>query len=152
MDRLFPNPPREEILRPTYVIFDAEDFSIPDPLLLKKNNVTAIKEEGYRVLIEVKGYFGDKQTISQNFIFDQTVIVDSSLEILFGLTNLRRFGLKPTTTILETLFLQFEIPSPKVSLDPVKLNQVGLGVEVYICSHEKDLDHFNFTQLNRIPN
>ncbi|KAG5402256.1 hypothetical protein IGI04_016863 [Brassica rapa subsp. trilocularis] len=45
--------PREEILRPTYVIFDAEDFSIPDPLLLKKNIVTAIKEEGYRVLIEL---------------------------------------------------------------------------------------------------
>ena len=68
MDRLFPNPPREEILRPTYVIFDAEDFSIPDPLLLKKNIVTAIKEEGYRVLIEVKGYFGDKQTISQKLL------------------------------------------------------------------------------------
>ncbi|KAF3556791.1 hypothetical protein F2Q69_00017684 [Brassica cretica] len=68
MDSPFPKPPREEILRPTYVIFDAEDLSIPDPLLLKKNIVTAIKEEGYGGLIEVKGYFGDKQTISQKLL------------------------------------------------------------------------------------
>lgn len=68
MDSLFPKQPREEILRPTYVIFDAEDLSIPDPLLLKKNIVTAIKEEGYGGLIEVKGYFGDKQTISQKLL------------------------------------------------------------------------------------
>ncbi|KAL0745161.1 hypothetical protein Bca101_101103 [Brassica carinata] len=49
MDRLFPKPLRKEMLRSTYVMFDAEDFSIPDPLLFKKNIVTAIEKEGDRV-------------------------------------------------------------------------------------------------------
>ncbi|WZZ63548.1 hypothetical protein YC2023_074918 [Brassica napus] len=53
MDRLFPKSLRKEMLRSTYVMFDAEDFSIPDPLLFKKNIVTAIEKEGYRGRIRI---------------------------------------------------------------------------------------------------
>ncbi|KAF3551228.1 hypothetical protein DY000_02002098 [Brassica cretica] len=58
MDRLFPKPPRKVILRSTYVMFDAEDFSIPNPYLLKENIVKAINKEGYRGHIDINGYFG----------------------------------------------------------------------------------------------
>ncbi|KAH0867129.1 hypothetical protein HID58_074151, partial [Brassica napus] len=68
MDRLFPKPQRKEMLRSTYVMFDAEDFSIPDPLLFKKNIVTAIEKEGYRGRIKINGYFGLKITIPQDLL------------------------------------------------------------------------------------
>ncbi|CAF2123228.1 unnamed protein product [Brassica napus] len=68
MDRLFPKPQRKEMLRSTYVMFDAEDFSIPNPHLLKENILTAIKKEGYRGRINIKGYFGDKKTIPQELL------------------------------------------------------------------------------------
>ncbi|CAF2053572.1 unnamed protein product [Brassica napus] len=68
MDRLFPKPLRKEMLRSTYVMFDAEDFSIPDPLLFKKNIVTAIEKEGYRGRIRINGYFGPKITIPQDLL------------------------------------------------------------------------------------
>ncbi|CDY13004.1 BnaC07g03030D [Brassica napus] len=55
-------------LRSTYVMFDAEDFSIPDPLLFKKNIVTAIEKEGYRGRIKINGYFGLKITIPQDLL------------------------------------------------------------------------------------
>ncbi|RID69883.1 hypothetical protein BRARA_C01951 [Brassica rapa] len=68
MDRLFPKPQRKEMLRSTYVMFDAEDFSSPNPHLLKENILTAIKKEGYRGRINIKGYFGDKKTIPQELL------------------------------------------------------------------------------------
>jgi len=49
-------------------MFDAEDFSIPDPLLFKKNIVTAIEKEGYRGRIRINGYFGPKITIPQDLL------------------------------------------------------------------------------------
>ena len=55
-------------MRSTYVMFDAEDFSIPNPHLLKENILTAIKKEGYRGRINIKGYFGDKKTIPQELL------------------------------------------------------------------------------------
>ncbi|CAF2053578.1 unnamed protein product [Brassica napus] len=68
MDRLFPKPLRKEMLRSTYVMFDAEDFSIPDPLLFKKNIVTAIEKEGYRGRIRINGYFGPKDNHPQDLL------------------------------------------------------------------------------------
>ncbi|KAF3551225.1 hypothetical protein DY000_02002097 [Brassica cretica] len=50
------------------LMFDAEDFSIPNPHVLKENILTAIKKEGYRGRIKIKGYFGDKKTIPQELL------------------------------------------------------------------------------------
>ena len=55
-------------MRSTYVMFDAEDFSIPNPHVLKENILTAITKEGYRGRIKIKGYFGDKKTIPQELL------------------------------------------------------------------------------------
>ncbi|KAJ4873288.1 Uncharacterized protein Rs2_45043 [Raphanus sativus] len=68
MDRLFPKPQRKEMLRSTYVMFDAEDISIHDLLLYRKNIVTAIEKDNYRGRIKIKCYFGENITIPEDLL------------------------------------------------------------------------------------
>lgn len=46
----------------------SEDYSIENPLLFKKNIVTAIQNDGYRGWININAFFGVKETITRELL------------------------------------------------------------------------------------